>query len=290
MPSAIALNCSGSQSPQGYIYSGPNSRLSAEGRYDTQCFEGGVGKRFQTVAEVDLSKDWWSYGIQVDTNSDKLPDTETTLISNPVLIQGKRAINLKSFPLESGHPSINPKDPNPFAGGMAIALKDDGRYLPATQLEIWILPETPGTLILELYDQDKPTPANQCADWSTTPPGPKDCLAGGLGKDPKNYYLPTTGDEFVVKLPLNPTGQWQKLVIPLDKFIDWNRRRDFSEKPDAREAVRGITEKLGDGLFNPEKGEEVTLQLTLVGHDWKSPINLNIGQTVKFLKPAGAKK
>jgi hypothetical protein len=279
----VEINCSGSLSPA-YAYKGAYPPLGNEGRYPSACFDDPAGA-VREIATVDLAESgqWGSYGIQVDTNGDGAPDTETTIISNPVTVAGKKAIVLESRPVSPDHPSVNPKDPNPFGGGLSVSLSNDGRYLNATHIELWVRPENAATLIVELYDQDSAAPTNQCSEWNTTPPGPAGCLVGGLGKNPANYWLPTTGDQSEVKLHLAATGGWQRLLIPLGKFVDWNRAR-AGLKQGGADFIPGITENIGDGQLNPKPGEEFALQFTLVGADWGSqPFRLALGQHVRFV-------
>jgi len=259
-----------------YAYKGINQSVGREGRYPSQCFEN--QQSATEVVAVDLAENgkWGSYGIQIDNDGDGQGDTETTTISNPVMVSGRKAIVIDSAPVAQDHASLNPSDPNPFAGGLSVVLSNDGRYQKATHLEIWVRPQTAATLIVELYDQDGATPTNQCSKWDTTPPGPEGCLVGGLGKDPGNYWLPITGDQFVAKLHLTSNGDWQRLLIPLDRFVDWNRARDGKLVP-------GITENIGDGKLNPQSGEEFALHFTLVGANWGSPIKLAVGQQVRFV-------
>lgn len=80
-------------------------------------------------------------------------------------------------------------------------------------------------------------------------------------------------------IKLEPTGSWQTLIIPISKFVDWNR------KIGCKTPIPGINEDVGNGIFDPKKGEALAFQLTFVSDNWgPNSRDIYVGKEVRFIK------
>ncbi|MFA6431007.1 MAG: hypothetical protein WCV91_01280 [Candidatus Margulisiibacteriota bacterium] len=246
-----------------YLYTGYCTDRASYGRIAGKEVEAKGQNTGEELFSIDLSKESFYYSAEVDTDNDKTPDTQLFQLSKPVKYQGETAVRFTGTPAPFKNPTINPADPNPYIGGLGIANGELPTDLTgASFIEIKVNPQTPLTLVLEIYENDGGDPHS-------------------IDKDPNNYYLPKKDDDFFkAVVQLEPTGKWQTLRIPIDKLVDWNRKT-----AECSTTIPGINENIGDGKFNPSRGEAFAFQLTFVSDSWGlQPKEVYVGTTVRFIK------
>jgi hypothetical protein len=266
-----------------YPYEGVCSVYANYGRHNASDFQGGIKAKELFTSNID---NYVNYGITVqdEDNRDQWGNDKSsipTLTITETNYRGERALGLRGFPVAKKHSSINPKDPNPFIGGLWAAHYE---ALPvdltgATHVQIKVFPRTKTTLIIELYDYDGKEPAKEMdsENWCTP-----EKLKGlkTINKQKHNFCLPVSDDEFKVVLHLNPAGKWQTLNIPLKYFVDWNKKQN-----QCSENIPGINEDIGNGKLDPRQGEAFVIQYTLVSQSWDySPNEVYVGRQIKFLR------
>lgn len=132
----------------------------------------------------------------------------------------------------------------------------------ATHVEIKIFPETKGYLIVEIYDADS------------------ESVSVEGSKVANNHWRPNKDvDQFKVRMPYKPTGKWQTFTIPLEKFVDWNRK-----KQTCNVNLPGLNENIGDGVLNIKKNESYQLQIMLEAEDFGKKASAYVNPLARFLK------
>jgi hypothetical protein len=247
-----------------YNYTGVCEQYATHGRARGLDFTK-TAKPGRTLHSIDLGKaEVFYYGADYDTDNDpqKDRDTSTFELSRPVKYKGVEALHLTGVPAAKDHPSINPREPNPYIGGLGIGYSELPVDLTtATHVQIRVFPRTASTMVLEIYENDGGNPKK-------------------IDKNPQNYWLPEKDDDFwKVVIKLEPNGKWQTLTIPIASFVDWNK------KIDCPHALKGVNENIGNGIFDPKKGEAMDFQITFVSNNWGlKPRDIYVGKEVKFLK------
>ena len=244
-----------------YDYSGVCKQYATYGRIRGEDFSRSK-KSGQVLHSIDLSGGevfYYSGSYQADDD----PNTSDTFeLSRPLTYKGVKALHLTGRPVKRQAPTVNPKEPNPYIGGLGIgyeALPVD--LTQATHVQIKVFPRTAGTLVIEIYENDGGDPKK-------------------IDKNPANYWLPEKDDDFwKTVINLKATGKWQTLTIPIAKFVDWNKKIGCSTP------IKGINEDIGNGIFDPKKGEAMDFHLTFVSDGW-GPENKDIyvGKDIKFLR------
>ncbi|MBU1026116.1 MAG: hypothetical protein KKA31_00125 [Candidatus Margulisbacteria bacterium] len=252
-----------------YNYTGQCADRATMGRIDGSNFQTPVsgGKVLHTI---DLTApEVFHYSAEIDTDDDpkKAPDTQV-LDTSKVKYKGEQALHLRGTPAAKSNPSINPAEPNPYIGGLGVNFPASPVTLTANDyVQIRVFPTTSAALILEIYEDDGGNPNE-------------------IDKYPANYWLPKKDDDFYkAVVQLKPTGKWQTISIPLSKFVDWNKKTSCSTP------IPGINENVGNGKFDPKKGEAMAFQLTFVSDSWGPAVKeVYVGQEVKFIRKGGEKK
>jgi hypothetical protein len=247
-----------------YNYGGVCKQYATYGRVRADDFAA-AARAGKVLHSIDLSAaETFYYGADYDSDDDpkREPDTSTFELSRPVKYKGVDALHLSGVPAEYDHPSVNPREPNPYIGGLGIGYSAlPVNLTTATHVQIKVFPRTSSTLLIEIYENDGGDPK-------------------AIDKNPKNFWLPEKDDDFwKVTIKLVPNGKWQTLTIPIAKFVDWNKKINCPHE------VKGVNENIGNGIFDPKKGEAMDFQLTFVSDSWGPEAkDIYVGKEVKFLK------
>jgi hypothetical protein len=247
-----------------YNYNGVCKQYATYGRVRGTDFTA-AAKAGRVLHSIDLSAaEVFYYGAEHDTDDDpkREPDTSNFELSRPVKYKGVSALHLTGVAADYDDPSINPREPNPYIGGLGISYTSLPVDLTsATHVQIKVFARTSATLLIEIYENDGGDPKS-------------------IDKNPKNFYLPEKDDDFwKVTIKLEPTGRWQTITIPIAKFVDWNKKINCSEP------IKGVNENIGNGIFDPKKGEAMDFQMTFVSDSWGPEAkDIYVGKEVKFLK------
>jgi hypothetical protein len=170
----------------------------------------------------------------------------------------------------SQHPADKKKEPVPVVSGIGFdytRLRVDLTEATHVQIRVKVMtdkksPRSKGFVILEIYDAD-----NLAVNIKSS-------------KNPDNRWLPRKDiDLFKVRIPVESTGEWQTLTVPLSRFIDWNRKRSGCNTVDP-----GVNEDIGDGILNPKKKESFQFQVILEAEDYDKHFGAYISEYAEFVK------
>lgn len=168
------------------------------------------------------------------------------------------------------HSSRHKREPAPVISGLGYRYTTLWKDVTdATHIEVDVKlmttrwnPRTRGYIIVEIYDADNRTTSVR------------------RSKNRRNRWLPRRDvDLFKVRIPISSTGRWQTLIIPLSRFIDWNRKRAAIRIPEP-----GVNETIGDGRLNLKRGESFQVQVILEADGYDRRFGAYVGEYIRLVK------